>query len=158
MIANRLKEKIKIYGLFPKMIKYIGLLIDARDNLLTNQWLKKQEAQWAKKNTNSGVLFSILVPIYNTPENYLDEMVSSVLNQTYDNWELILVDDYSSQKNIRKKLKSIAERDQRIKVVYLNKNQGIAAATNHALREAIGDFVVLFDHDDILHKRALESV
>lgn len=158
MIINRLKENIKTYGLFRKIIKYIGLLIDVRDNLLTNQWLKKQEAQWIKKNTNSGVLFSILVPIYNTPENYLDEMVSSVLNQTYDNWELILVDDYSSQKNIRKKLKSIAERDQRIKVVYLNKNQGIAAATNHALREAIGDFVVLFDHDDILHKRALESV
>lgn len=94
--------------------------------------------------------FSIIVPIYNTPLELFELMVSSVRNQWYGNWELILANDASPQPEIVPALKRASENDQRIKIVHLKENQGIAGATNAAIDNATGDYIVFLDHDDEL--------
>ena len=101
--------------------------------------------------------FSILVPLFNTPLNFLDEMIESVLSQTYKNWELCLVDG-SDKKHIDKISKEVikyANKDLRIKYKVLENNLGISDNTNKAIEMASGDFIVLFDHDDLLREDAL---
>ena len=102
------------------------------------------------------VKFSILVPLYNTPEDFLCEMIDSVVNQTYSNWELCLADgstdEFSSVGHICKKY---ASADKRIVYKKLAKNLGISENTNACIDMATGDFIALFDHDDVLHPSAL---
>lgn len=92
--------------------------------------------------------FSVVVPVYNTPSDLLAKMVESVMSQWYPHWELILADDASTSAQTREDLAAL--NDQRIAVLNLPVNQGIAGATNAALSRATGDFVVLLDHDDEL--------
>lgn len=159
MKIYQLKKKLKNYSWFRRSIKLFTVMIDKRDDKLIKRWIEGQERKWlSESDFCQDIKFSVVVPIYNTPKKYFDEMVSSVLNQTYRNWELILVDDFSSQEDIKKNLDKIIRLDKRIKTFYLNENQGISAATNRAIKESSGDFIVLFDHDDILHSRALESM
>lgn len=103
-------------------------------------------------------LVSIIVPTYNTPKRFFEEMVESVLSQTYDNWELILVDDASPDNEVRDLIKERAEKDTRIKYKCLEKNHQIAGATNEGIKMAEGEFISLFDHDDILWPNALYEV
>jgi glycosyltransferase involved in cell wall biosynthesis len=103
-------------------------------------------------------LISITVPTYNTPLNFLHECIRSVLTQSYSNWELVLVDDASPDENVRKVIKEYAELDTRIKYKFLKQNHHIAGATNEAIKLSTGDFVGLFDHDDILWPNALYEV
>lgn len=100
-------------------------------------------------------VFSIAIPLYKTPERYLREMIDSVRNQTYKNWELCLVDGSGSPSPIKKILDDYANKDSRIKVKYLEENLGIAGNTNATLDFATGDFIVLADHDDIVAPDAL---
>lgn len=97
-------------------------------------------------------LFSILVPAYETKEEYLREMIDSVLNQSYGKLELILA-DASETGRVRKVAEEYA--DKRIRYVPLAENQGIAENTNAALSLAKGDYVGLLDHDDVLTEDAL---
>jgi len=103
-------------------------------------------------------LISITVPTYNTPESFLHECIRSVMTQSYDKWELVLVDDASPDENVRKIIKEYAKKDSRIKYKFLTKNQHIAGATNEAIKISTGDYVGLFDHDDILWPNALYEV
>lgn len=99
-------------------------------------------------------LFSILVPLYNTPENMLKEMIDSVIWQTYSNWELCLADGSdTSHGYVENVVKGY--NDLRIKYMRLEKNEGISGNTNQCLKLATGDYIGLFDHDDILHPSAL---
>ncbi len=93
-------------------------------------------------------LFSIITPLFNTPESFLREMIESVLAQTYERWELVLVN--ASPENAR--MDSILGEydDPRIRVITLEENKGIAANTNVGIREAKGEFVCFLDHDDTL--------
>ena len=105
-------------------------------------------------------VFSILVPLYRTPEGYLVEMVESVLKQTYPELELILADateDDSVEKIVRKCMDSETERYGRQRIVYqkLERNGGISENSNEALKLAKGDYVGLLDHDDVLTPDAL---
>jgi GT2 family glycosyltransferase len=102
------------------------------------------------------VKISILVPLYNTPARYLKEMIASVRNQTYANWELCLADG-SDGKNaqVGKICRESAALDDRIIYKKLGQNEGIAANTNHCFSLATGEYIGLFDHDDILHPAAL---
>lgn len=93
-------------------------------------------------------LFSIVVPIYNTPPELLAKAVESVRAQWYPEWELILADDASPSAATKAALDGIADR--RVTVLHLETNQGIAGATNAALSVARGDYVVFLDHDDEL--------
>jgi O-antigen biosynthesis protein len=102
--------------------------------------------------------FSILMPVYNTPAQYLQEAIDSVLGQLYPEWELCVADDASASLAVRKTLYEYAQRDERIRVRYRDVNGGISACTNTALEIATGDWIVLMDHDDTLAEHALYLV
>lgn len=102
------------------------------------------------------VKFSILVPLYNTPEKLLREMIASVLHQTYANWELCLADGSDSDHALVGQIcQEMAQTDSRIKYQKLEKNLGISGNTNACIDMATGDYIALFDHDDLLHPYAL---
>lgn len=101
---------------------------------------------------------SILMPTYNSEENWLHSSIQSVLSQTYSNWELCIADDYSTNENVRKVLEKYKELDDRIKVIFLESNLGISGATNKAFDLTNGDFIGLLDHDDELDVTCLSEV
>ena len=99
--------------------------------------------------------FSIVVPLYKTPLNFLRDMSQSALTQTYDNLELILVNATPEDEALCQAVADIQAKDQRVKVVTLKENLGITENTNYGIAEAAGDFVCFFDHDDVLEPNAL---
>ncbi len=107
----------------------------------------------SEKDLSSRPLFSVIVPLFNTPLPYLREMLDSVLTQTYGNWELILVN--ASVDNAGMKDVLAAYDDPRIHVIEIPDNLGIAGNTNVGVRAAVGDYVSFFDHDDVLDKNCL---
>ena len=131
-----------------------------------NTWLKTVEptsrdlSEQRKKSSSFSYqpLISIVTPVYNTPAVYFKEMVESVRNQSYENWELVLVDDASPESEARDLIKFYAETDVRIKYKFLETGRHIAGATNEAIKIAKGEFVSLFDHDDILRPNALYEI
>lgn len=143
-------------------------------SVYTREQLEREYNQWFKKHypNSSEVkalttlqakfkhrpLISILVPTYNTNVIHLKECVQSVLDQAYDNWELCLADDASSDQSVRDTIQELAQKDDRIKYVFREKNGHICEATNSALELATGDFVSLLDHDDVLWPNALYEV
>jgi len=98
---------------------------------------------------------SIITPVFDPPEKFLKECIESVINQTYDNWELCLADDHSTKNYVREILDEYKGRDKRIKVVYRRSNGHICNASNSALKLATGKYVGLLDDDDILWPNAL---
>jgi GT2 family glycosyltransferase len=102
--------------------------------------------------------FSIVTPVHETPVDALRAMLRSVRRQRFGDWELCLVDDCSRQPHVRQALDAAAREEPRIQVRYRDSNGGIVTASNDALAMAEGEFVVLLDHDDVLHPDALELV
>lgn len=100
-------------------------------------------------------LFSIITPTYAADRRWLEACVESLRAQSYQRWELCLVDDGSPRPEARELVRELAARDPRIKVQCNAKNQGIALATNDCLALASGDFVAFLDHDDTLAPNAL---
>lgn len=99
---------------------------------------------------------SILVPLWNTPQDFLQEMIGSVQKQTYGNWELCLADGSDdAHAYVGEYCRKLAEKDPRIVYQKLAKNEGISGNTNQCYKLATGKFIGLFDHDDILHPCAL---
>jgi glycosyltransferase involved in cell wall biosynthesis len=126
-------------------------------------------ADWADKHDpappppdktagNSPLLFSVLLPVFRTPNSVLHECIGSVLNQYHQRWELCIVDDGSASPDITRALALYAQNDTRIRVKTLPENGGISRATNEALQLAGGDFIVLLDHDDVLRPHALAEL
>jgi O-antigen biosynthesis protein len=107
------------------------------------------------KNLSTQVKISLLTPVHNTPAKFLEEMFTSVVGQTYDNWQLFVVDAASDRTETIEALRQWKTRDERIRVERLTENFGIAENTNRALRLATGDFVACLDHDDVLAPFAL---
>jgi GT2 family glycosyltransferase len=100
-------------------------------------------------------LISIITPVFNTPVQWLSEAVQSVIEQAYENWELIVVDDASTDPSLLKYLSDLSRRDRRLRVFRLEQNAGVSAASNHALEQATGEWIGLLDHDDVLEPDAL---
>ena len=101
-------------------------------------------------------LISILVPLYNTPKNFLKEMIDSVKWQTYDNWQLCLADGSDeSHAYVEEYCLKESEADSRITYKKLERNEGISGNTNRCFELAKGEYIALFDHDDILHPSVL---
>lgn len=98
------------------------------------------------------IFFSVLVPVYETPEKYLRDMIESVLNQTYPHFELILGD---ASKSDAPKQVIESYTDTRIRYIRIPDNKGISANTNVALAYSKGEYVALLDHDDLLTEDAL---
>lgn len=101
---------------------------------------------------------SILLPVYNTPEELLIECLNSVKSQSYTHWELCIADDNSSLPCVKKVIDDFAREDTRVKVVYRSENGHISKASNTALEMATGDYVTLLDHDDQFTANALYKI
>lgn len=102
------------------------------------------------------ITFSILVPLYNTPEKFLREMIDSVQAQTYRKWELCLADGSDdAHPEVGRICQEYMQNDSRIKYKKIEKNLGISGNTNVCFGMATGQYIGLFDHDDLLHPSVL---
>ncbi|MGZ5004258.1 MAG: glycosyltransferase [Chthoniobacterales bacterium] len=100
-------------------------------------------------------LFSIITPVFNTPNEWLQMAVDSVRAQVYGNWELLLIDDASTNAQTIECLQSLTSNDARIRLVRREKNGGISVASNDGIKAASGEWIGLLDHDDALEPDAL---
>lgn len=141
-IKKRFQDTEEVYNVWRK--KYIP---NARK-------LKKQRAE----KLDYEPCISIIVPTYKTPEKFLKEMIDSVRNQSYENWELCIGDGSVTEDTVKNVVESYQKKDKRIKMICLSENLGIAGNTNAALSIATGDYIALLDHDDILAPDALYEV
>ncbi len=128
------------------------------------EWISRHEKPDLKEQRKEAQgfayrpLISILMPVYNVEIKWLEKCIDSVLDQTYDHWELCISDDASTDPAIRKCLESYQAKDDRIKVVFRKENGHISLATNSALEIAEGEFIALLDNDDELPPFALYEV
>ncbi len=103
-------------------------------------------------------VISLVVPVYNVAPHYLNYCICSVLYQSYPHLELCLADDCSTKEHIRPILRKWAARDKRVKLIFLDKNQGISGATNAAISLAGGEYLGFLDNDDELSPDCLYEV
>jgi len=142
-------HKVKVHRKEAKRLKKLRQIDLSR---ITVKQRKLEESTAFDKD----ICFSIVVPLYNTPIRFLREMIHSVQSQTYSKWELCLADGSDSEHDeVGEEVLRIAERDKRIKYRKLDGNFGISENTNACLKMATGNYIALFDHDDILHPSAL---
>ena len=138
-LARKLKPFIKS--------AYIRMYQDSYDDV--QQELEKLEVR-------ENVLFSIVVPLYNTKRKFLIELIESVLNQSYEKWELCLADGSdAAHSDVEIVCKEYQEKDGRIKYKRLKENKGISSNTNLCAQMATGDYLVFVDHDDTIDSNAL---
>lgn len=111
---------------------------------------------WESKLIEIGeIMFSIIIPVYNS-EKYLKRCINSILAQTFQNFELIAVDDGSSDSS-PEILKAYSDSDSRIKVIRKN-NQGVSSARNIGINSAKGDYIIFVDADDYIDKGLLQTL
>jgi len=120
-------------------------------NDLTQEEIKRQKEFWFDFKPK----ISIVVPMYNTDERFLNELIDSLINQTYHNWELCLADGSEKQ---NEEFKRCYQRDGRIKYEFLNSNKGISGNTNEAIKMTTGEYIGFLDHDDLLSQDSLFEV
>jgi GT2 family glycosyltransferase len=131
-----------------------------------NLWILKNEPDGSQmddiRNVCSSLKYrpkiSIITPVWNTPERWLRLAIESMMKQTYNNWEMCIVDGGSTKQHVNRVINEYAGKDSRIKVKFLNENKGIAGNSNEALSLATGEFVGFLDHDDELAPFALYEV
>lgn len=145
---NGLKNTVK------KVIKYVASKLLKKDYVRNyNKWISNNEPseeeleKQRKEKFEIEPKFSLIVPMYNTPIKYFEELINCLINQTYKKWELCLAD---GSKEENEEIRKLINSDERIKYKFLNENKGIAGNTNSALEMATGDYIALFDHDDLL--------
>ena len=159
---NRAKDFIKDNGFKAFVLKALSKLKGER--LQYKTWIENHVATPAELELQRNYefeykpLISILIPTYKTPKHLLVETIDSVLKQSYSNWELCIADGNSEEPYINEMLDEYARNDNRIKVKYLDENKGIAGNTQECYYMATGDYIGLFDHDDLLEPNALFEV
>ncbi len=154
--AAKVFKNIRLYG-FKHTVAKIKMAMRTRrgEKRVLNNTRYDLDAQRAFV-FEKPIKFSVIVPLYNTPENYLREMIESVKAQTYSGWELCLADGSDDgHPEVERVGTEYAREDERIKYKRLDKNFGISANSNAAIKMATGDYIALFDHDDKLHPAAL---
>ncbi|MDA9764500.1 glycosyltransferase family 2 protein [Opitutales bacterium] len=128
------------------------------------KWLKKYDGQLSIPKDKATALLdslenkpliSVIMPVYNTPGNYLKRAIDSVIDQYYPHWELCIADDASPDDSVWELLESFAQKDERIKIVRREQNGHICAASNSALELSTGEWCAFLDHDDAYPKDAL---
>ncbi len=146
---KKIRRKIKNKRDYTKYIK-ANLL----NELEAEQQRKFDFSRYGNKGTTK---FSIIVPLYNTNVIFLRQLIESVQAQTYINWELCFADgsNIENRKEIEKIVAEFTKNDARIKYKKLDKNAGISCNTNAAIGMANGEYLVMLDHDDLLHPSAL---
>lgn len=120
---------------------------------------KEELLRQRKEQFEEKITFSILVPLYNTPILFLKEMIQSVLDQSYLDWELCLADGSDDgHREVGEWCERLAKEESRVKYQKLKENKGISENTNVCIEMASGDYLALFDHDDLLAPDALYEV
>lgn len=163
---DKIKYYFRRYGFFETAKKVLKRVLHIKENRKSNQeeykiWIEKNEAKDGELEYQRNFKFqynpkiSIVVPMYNTEEVFLKELIDSIEKQTYSNWELVLADG-SQQKNDN--LKIYYENKEKIKYKFLNSNKGISENTNEAIKLATGDYIGFLDHDDLISKDALYEI
>lgn len=162
--SNVLKKALEYYSHngFKRTVRKICRKVHRRNETVTYREFQKKysvtKEQLEKQRQTRFPYepkFSIAIPLYKTKERYLKELLDTILNQTYPNWELCLADGSGESDNLEAFLKPYMERDDRIKYCILQENRGIAGNTNAALDMSTGDYIILCDHDDLLSLDAL---
>ena len=172
---HQVKRLIHLFRIAPKIIRQYGgtssvfvktIRVVKRDGISGLKERIRNFVHYPRKTgiavvepvVSDGPLISIVVPIYNTPVQYLDECIWSVRKQNYLKWELILVDDYSTNNEVRELMNHHATSDSRIRTVFRETNGHISKTINSGLELAKGDYFSVLDHDDTLDYRALNFV
>ncbi|MCI8307875.1 MAG: glycosyltransferase, partial [Lachnospiraceae bacterium] len=126
-----------------------------------DEWIQTKEKEEKQKDNVSRLsytpLISVVIPVYNVSQRLLTECIESVINQSYQNWQLCMADDCSTLPEVKKVLRKY-ENNPKIDIVYRNENGHISKATNSALELVKGEFVALLDCDDLLTDNALYEV
>lgn len=141
-------------------IRYVGTYQQDNSSQDYEAWLRNHAAgrkELKRQRTavfSTTPLISIVIPLYNTPLEYLKEMVDSVITQTYGNWQLCLADG-SEGDEISEFLRKKYKQEIRISYKKLKENKGISENTNAAVKLAMGEYIMLCDHDDVLAPDAL---
>ncbi len=167
------KNKLLKMRLMLKLIKRFGLLSGSRsflhnlvngDKTLYDSWIRKVNTyttEQVESTLNSFQLspkISFIVPTFNTPKKFLIEMIESLQNQYYTNWELCIADGGSTNHDTLETLKYYQTQLPKIKINFLKTNLHISGNSNEALRLADGEFIAILDHDDTLTPNALLDV
>ena len=140
--------------------RYVGTYQLDNSSQDYEEWLKNHAAGKKELKRQRAAVFSttplisIVIPLYNTPQEYLKEVVDSVIAQTYGNWQLCLADG-SEGDEIGEFLRKKYKKEIRISYKKLKDNKGISENTNAAIKLAMGDYIMLCDHDDVLAPDAL---
>ena len=135
-------------------------------NLDYQQWIEINEPAYSSyedyrqriKQWRECPLISVAMPTFNTPAQWLKKAIDSMIKQVYENWELCIADDCSTDPKLRSILSEYAALDKRIKILFREKNGHISEASNTAISMASGDYIGFLDHDDELHPLALLHV
>ncbi|TLP60294.1 glycosyltransferase [Parasedimentitalea maritima] len=130
-------------------------LISSSSDVAAQEAAAQEHDKYNAKIMDQSITFSIVVPIYNTPERFLRQCLQSVYDQIYPHWELILVDDKSPAPHVRKMMEEAAAKTDKVKLIYRTENGNISASVNSGLKAATGDYFTVLDHDDILSNAAL---
>ena len=115
-----------------------------------------EETKIITENNNNKPLVSVIMPVYNA-EKYLDRSISSIINQTYDNLEILLIDDCSTD-NSYNILKEYAKKDKRIKVFHNQENQHVSETRNVGIRNSTGKYLYFIDSDDFIDNDYIEHL
>lgn len=153
---------IRKHGLRGLAIKVMETKYEPIDHEYTKNWqnyMVTKEEWKVQRNTlfEYMPLVSVVVPLYETPECFLRELIEGMLGQSYENWELCLADGSPTDK-IERFLAENYKEDARIRYRRLLENGGISENTNEAVAMAIGEYIGLLDHDDVLAANALYEV
>lgn len=162
---EKFKKFNKKYGFIGTINKYYKNFIDNKyakiENKRYQKWIKINEPTKIQLDSQKDYQFSflpkisIIVPMYNTKKRHFKELIESVKNQTYTNWEICIADGSDKEEEY---IQQIIETDEKIKYIKLNENKGIAENSNQALTLATGDYLAFLDHDDVLSDFALFEV
>lgn len=151
---NKFKANVK------KQIKKVIKRIVPKKFLERNQdnydlWIERNEQDiYSITNLEYNPLFTFVVPVYNVIDEQLEACIDSIVGQTYTNWELWLVDDCSTWKNVRTTLRKY-EKYEKVNVHYRSENGHISKATNDGIEKAKGEFIAFMDCDDVIAPNAL---
>ena len=120
-----------------------------------NKWLSENKCDIEIEKFKYNPLISFIIPVYNVKSKYLSECLDSILNQTYDNFEVCIVDDCSTKEETLSCLKEYEEKDKRIRVTHHKENGHISKTSNDAIKMAKGEYIALVDNDDTIDENAL---
>lgn len=156
-------QVLHTYGLVESLRRIRGFVGRKNDNLYRN-WIAEYERLPERLEEQRKTVFpyrplvSVVVPVYRTPEKYLQALIDSLKAQTYENWELCLADASGEPSPLEDFLKRASAEDIRVRSVHLDSNDGISNNTNEAIKIARGEYIAFCDHDDTLAPHAMFEI